>query len=153
MQSVAHRQEPPAATSSTRTTIDAALQEQVEIIVGQRLVALRGKNVGHAAVVVLDNATGEVLALVGSRDFQSADGGQINGAWVPHSPGSALSHSPIYWRWSVDSPQRASWRICPSNTRRRAAPINRKTTLCALTGVAAPCAGQFAEHFRRESAA
>lgn len=85
-----HGQEAAAATSSTRTTIDAALQEQVEIIVGQRLVALRGKNVGHAAVVVLDNATGEVLALVGSRDFQSADGGQINGAWVPHSPGSAL---------------------------------------------------------------
>ncbi len=75
---------------STNTTIDAHLQQQVEIIITQRLTALRGKNVHHAAIVVLANQTGEVLALAGSRDFFAKDGGQINGAWVPHSPGSAL---------------------------------------------------------------
>jgi len=75
---------------STNTTIDAHLQQQVEIIITQRLTALRGKNVHHAAIVVIDNPTGEVLALAGSRDFFAKDGGQINGAWVPHSPGSAL---------------------------------------------------------------
>jgi penicillin-binding protein 1C len=75
---------------SGRTTIDFQLQEHLETIIGQRIAALRGKNVGHAAVVVLQNATGEVLALAGSRDFRAADGGQLNGAWEPRSPGSAL---------------------------------------------------------------
>ena len=77
-------------SESTHTTIDALLQHQVEIIVTQRLVALQPKNVGHAAVVVIENASGNVLALVGSRDFFAKDGGQINGSWVPRSPGSAL---------------------------------------------------------------
>ena len=44
----------------------------------------------HAAVVVIDNGTGEVLALTGSRDYFAAAAGQINGAWTPRSPGSAL---------------------------------------------------------------
>jgi len=72
------------------TTIDARLQAQVETIVCQRLLGLRERNVDHAAVVVIENATRKVLALVGSRDFEAADGGQINGAWTPRSPGSAL---------------------------------------------------------------
>lgn len=77
-------------SESTRTTIDALLQQQVETIIAQRISVLRTKNVGHAAVVVIDNASGDVLALAGSRDFFAKDGGQINGAWAPHSPGSAL---------------------------------------------------------------
>jgi len=85
-----HVVEAVKGSETTRTTIDALLQQQVETIIAQRITALRSKNVGHAAVVVLDNASGDVLALAGSRDFFAKDGGQINGAWVPHSPGSAL---------------------------------------------------------------
>ncbi|MBL9132569.1 MAG: penicillin-binding protein 1C [Verrucomicrobiaceae bacterium] len=77
-------------SESTRTTIDALLQQQVETIIAQRITALRAKNVSHAAVVVIENASGDVLALAGSRDFFAKDGGQINGAWSPRSPGSAL---------------------------------------------------------------
>lgn len=73
-----------------RTTIDFALQRQVEAIISGRLNGLESRHVTHAAVVVIENATGNVLALAGSRDFFAADGGQINGAWVPHSPGSAV---------------------------------------------------------------
>lgn len=85
-----HAVEQLKGTSTTQTTIDALLQQQVETIIAQRISVLRSKNVGHAAVVVIDNVTREVLALAGSRDFTAQDGGQINGAWVPHSPGSAL---------------------------------------------------------------
>lgn len=85
-----HVVEAVKGSESTGTTIDALLQQQVETIIAQRIASLRAKNVGHAAVVVLDNASGDVLALAGSRDFFAKDGGQINGAWVPHSPGSAL---------------------------------------------------------------
>ncbi len=73
-----------------RTTLDAPLQRRVEQVLATRLAPLRDRHVTQAAAVILDNATGEVLALAGSRDFFSAEGGQINGAWTPHSPGSAL---------------------------------------------------------------
>ena len=73
-----------------RTTLEPRLQAQVETLIAQRLEGLRSKRVEHAAAVVIDNATGHVLALAGSRDYFASDGGQINGAWVPHSPGSAL---------------------------------------------------------------
>lgn len=72
------------------TTLRADLQKQVEKIVTQRLTALKDRHVTQASVVVLENKTGHVLALAGSRSFSGSDGGQINGAWVPHSPGSAI---------------------------------------------------------------
>lgn len=73
-----------------RTTIDFDLQRKVETIIAQRLAGLESRHVTHAAAVVIENRTGHVLALVGSRDFFAKDGGQINGAWAPHSPGSAV---------------------------------------------------------------
>jgi penicillin-binding protein 1C len=76
--------------TTVRTTLDATLQQQVETIMAQRLESLQGRHVTQAAVVVIDNATGAVLALAGSRDFFAKDGGQINGAWAAHSPGSAM---------------------------------------------------------------
>jgi len=79
-----------AADGVVKTTIDSGLQQQVERVIGRRLESLRAKHVNHAAVVVIENATGAVRALAGSRDYFAADGGQINGAWTPRSPGSAL---------------------------------------------------------------
>lgn len=77
-------------SGDVRTTIDRALQDRVETIIRERLNGLESRHVSHAAVVVIENRTGHVLALAGSRDFFAPDGGQINGAWVPHSPGSAV---------------------------------------------------------------
>ncbi len=79
-----------AEEQDVTTTLDAVLQRRIETIIANRLEGLRARHVEHAACVVIENATGKVVALVGSRDFFSDDGGQINGAWVPHSPGSAL---------------------------------------------------------------
>lgn len=73
-----------------RTTILPNLQTRVEAIIQSRLNALKERHVTHAAAVVLENSTGRILALVGSRDFFARDAGQINGAWSPHSPGSSV---------------------------------------------------------------
>lgn len=73
-----------------RTTINKSLQSRVEQIIDHKLSLLAGKHVSQAAAVVIENKTGQVLALVGSRDFFADKDGQINGAWTPHSPGSAL---------------------------------------------------------------
>jgi penicillin-binding protein 1C len=78
------------AGGAVRTTIDTGLQRQVEKIISSRLATLKERHLTQAAAVVIDNASGELLALAGSRDFFASDGGQINGAWVPHSPGSAM---------------------------------------------------------------
>lgn len=78
----------PAAVH--RTTLNARLQRQVEKIIAAHLSALQSKHVTQAAAVIIDNRSGHVLTMAGSRDFFSSDGGQINGAWTPHSPGSAI---------------------------------------------------------------
>lgn len=72
------------------TTIDGSLQRKVNRIVHEELTRLKKSNAHHAAVVVLENATGEVLALVGSGDFNDPRGGQINGTEAPRSAGSTL---------------------------------------------------------------
>lgn len=73
-----------------RTTIDLPLQENVEAILRGRISRLQANHVRNGAAVVLDNHTGEVLAMVGSEDFFAPGSGQVNGAWAPRSPGSAL---------------------------------------------------------------
>jgi penicillin-binding protein 1C len=74
-----------------RTTIDASLQQRVEEIVRSHLAALARKNVTNAAVIVLENGTGEIRALVGSADyFDSARSGAVNGVLARRQPGSAI---------------------------------------------------------------
>lgn len=80
----------PMDRAFIRTTLDWPLQRELETIIANRLAALKNRHVTQAAAVVIDNATGYIHALVGSRDFFAPDGGQINGAWAPHSPGSAI---------------------------------------------------------------
>jgi penicillin-binding protein 1C len=72
------------------TTLDLAIQHHAEEVLRQQLAALDRSQVRHGAVVVLDVATGDVLALVGSGDFFSPDAGQVNGAWAPRSAGSTV---------------------------------------------------------------
>ena len=76
--------------SQISTTLDLALHRFVEDSVRTRLASLRGKNVRNAAAVVLDNATGDVLALVGSENYFAPGTGQVNGALAPRSAGSTL---------------------------------------------------------------
>jgi penicillin-binding protein 1C len=73
-----------------RTTLDFRLNEQVEKILRDRLAQLREQNVHNGAAVVIDNATGDVIALVGSENYFAPGAGQVNGAWAQRSAGSTL---------------------------------------------------------------
>lgn len=73
-----------------RATLDAALQAELEAEVRHAVDVLRARNVRHAAVVVLDNASGDVLAWVGSPDFWESRTGQTDMVVSPRQPGSAL---------------------------------------------------------------
>ncbi len=81
-----------AETTGTQlhTTLDLRLQEEVERILRDRLALLREHNVHDAAAVVIDNASGDVIALVGSADYFAPGTGQVNGAWAKRSAGSTL---------------------------------------------------------------
>ena len=73
------------------STLDRELQLYAEQLVKNYVSQLKEENVTNAAVVVLDNATGGILAYVGSADFYNEkNNGQVDGARALRQPGSAL---------------------------------------------------------------
>ena len=77
-------------TTNVRTTLDLPLNRFVDRTLCDSLDRLTKRNVSNGAVVVIENATGNVLALVGSRDYFETKSGQVNGAWAPRSAGSTF---------------------------------------------------------------
>jgi penicillin-binding protein 1C len=80
----------PPEGGAVHTTVDLSLNQWVDQVIARQLNALADKNVSSAAVVVIDNSSGDVLALCGSGDYFEPGIGQINGAWSARSAGSAL---------------------------------------------------------------
>lgn len=73
------------------TTLDPRVQTIAEEEVTRQIAALADQGATNGAVVVLRPQTGEVLAMVGSADFNNeAIAGQINMALSPRQPGSAI---------------------------------------------------------------
>lgn len=72
------------------TTIDAGLQTELEAEARQAVTLLADRGVKQAAIVVLDNASGGVLAWVGSPDFWEPAAGQTDMVTSARQPGSAL---------------------------------------------------------------
>ena len=62
---------PPAFRSGAvvRTTLDGDLQRHLEVALGNHVRHLAGRNVDQAAIVVLRNSDGAILALVGSKNY------------------------------------------------------------------------------------
>lgn len=81
---------PPDGGPEIRTTLDLTIQSDLEAIVREETARLRDANLRHAAVVVIHNPTGGILALVSSANWNDPRGGQFNGALAPRSPGSTL---------------------------------------------------------------
>jgi penicillin-binding protein 1C len=80
-----------AAPSEITTTIDPRIQRSAEVAVTSALVSIADKHVTAAAVVVLENATGDILAYVGSPDmFNDSALGANDGVLALRQPGSSL---------------------------------------------------------------
>jgi len=78
-------------TGNITTTLDPDIQNYAEVSLKAILDELRYDGVTNGAVVVIENKTGKIRALVGSSDFFSKEtSGQINGALSKRCPGSAL---------------------------------------------------------------
>lgn len=75
------------------TTLDVELQRYAESVAREQVARLieQEKNAGNASVVVVKNDTGEILAMVGSLDYNNeAIDGQVNVAISQRQPGSSF---------------------------------------------------------------
>ncbi|HJZ86675.1 MAG TPA: transglycosylase domain-containing protein [Polyangia bacterium] len=75
------------ASGTVRTTLDRPLQERLEAATQDHLRTLFGQHVTNAGIVVLDNDSGAVRALIGSSSYSDA---QVDIVLARRSPGSAL---------------------------------------------------------------
>jgi penicillin-binding protein 1C len=81
---------PAAITGPQPTTLDLDLQTALEAEVRHTVATLKDRAAAHAAVVVIENGTGDVLAWVGSPDFFADTAGQVDMVVSRRQPGSTL---------------------------------------------------------------
>lgn len=74
-----------------KTTIDLSLQTKVQQLITKRCKALEKYNIHNGSAIVIDNKTMQILAYIGSQDFNdNRYGGQNDGVIALVSPGSTL---------------------------------------------------------------
>ena len=81
------------------TTLDAGLQAFAVATLADHLAELSSRGVGDGAIVVLDNATGDVLAWVGSAGATSS-ARDVDGVVAPRQAGSTLK--PFLYALALD---------------------------------------------------
>ncbi|MDO8573872.1 MAG: PBP1A family penicillin-binding protein [Candidatus Daviesbacteria bacterium] len=72
------------------TTLDLKLQETAEEIVREEVEKLVNLNVKNGAAMITDAGTGQILAMVGSRDYHYPGFGNFNVALSLRQPGSSI---------------------------------------------------------------
>jgi 1A family penicillin-binding protein len=73
------------------TTLDYSIQKMAEEVVKQEVEKLSRLKVGNGAALVIDSATGEILAMVGSKDyFDTESDGNVNVTTRLRQPGSSI---------------------------------------------------------------
>lgn len=73
-----------------KTSINLDWQEDAEKVVADQVQKLAANQVSNGAAVVLDAQTGEILALVGSYDWNNEDFGKVDVTQSPRQPGFAF---------------------------------------------------------------
>ena len=73
------------------TSLDLKLQEAAQNIVSEEISKVENLKIGNGAGLVLDTHTGEILAMVGSKDYFAEDyDGKVNVNLSLRQPGSAI---------------------------------------------------------------
>lgn len=72
------------------TTLDLELQEKVEGIVKDEVDKLAGLNVQNGASMITDAKTGQILSMVGSKDYFEENFGNFNVTLSLRQPGSSI---------------------------------------------------------------
>lgn len=73
------------------TSLDINVQEYAEKVIAGEVEKLAKLRVGNGAAVILNPQTGEILAMVGSKDyFDTKNNGNVNVVLRPRQPGSSI---------------------------------------------------------------
>ena len=73
------------------TTLDIKMQEQAEHIVYEEVNKAKNLLVGNGALIAMDPKTGQILAMVGSKDyFDASTDGNVNVVLRERQPGSSI---------------------------------------------------------------
>lgn len=73
------------------TTLDYSIQKMTEEVVKSEVSKLGRLNVGNGAALVMSPGSGEILAMVGSKDYFAQDeDGNVNVTLRPRQPGSSI---------------------------------------------------------------
>lgn len=75
---------------TVRTTLDLSWQAYAEEVVSDQVKKLARNKVTNGAAVVIDPKTGEIKALVGSKDWYDSSFGKVNIATAKRPPGSSF---------------------------------------------------------------
>lgn len=76
---------------NVKTSLDLDLQNYVQATVSGEIARLSSYKVGNGAVLVTNPGTGEILAMVGSKDyFNSEEDGNVNVTTAYRQPGSSI---------------------------------------------------------------
>lgn len=73
-----------------KTSLSLDVQQTAEKIVKEEIENLKGFNATNAAVVILDSQTGEILAMLGSYDYNDDKFGKFNASLGQRQPGSSI---------------------------------------------------------------
>lgn len=84
-----------------RTSLDWELQEAAQNLAAAHAERFRENGLTNSAIVVIDNRSAEVLAMVGSKNWSADEQGYVNGALALRQPGSTLK--PFAYALAFDS--------------------------------------------------
>jgi len=84
-----------------KTTLDLSVQQKAQEVVADEIAKLGSARVSNGAVLVTNPKTGEILAMVGSKDYFAQDiDGKFNVTTALRQPGSAIK--PINYAVGLD---------------------------------------------------
>jgi len=83
-----------------KTTLDLDIQEEAEKILLEELEEVKNLNVENGAVLVTRPPTGEILAMVGSKDYFATPSGAFNVTTALRQPGSSIK--PLNYAVGID---------------------------------------------------
>lgn len=92
-----HPADAKSAVTTTLTTLNLPLQQTAEHLLQEHLTALSSRGVGEVAIVIVENATGQIRALACAGSARHA---AINSALEPRSSGSTLK--PFLYLAAID---------------------------------------------------
>ncbi len=72
------------------TSLDLTLQDYAQQVIASEVAKLKPNKVGNGATLIVNPATGEILSMVGSRDWYDPKDGNVNMTAQQLQPGSSI---------------------------------------------------------------